>query len=116
MDLKIECADRRGVQIRMPFNPVFCLDEEGTILHGGVLTTLLDSAFGLANFLAIDNVQTMATLDLRVDYLRPASSRADVIVLAIVTGRPATSHSEVGKSGLTPLIAKRSPEDRRPLP
>jgi uncharacterized protein (TIGR00369 family) len=82
MDLKIERADRKGVKIRMPFNPVFCLDEEETILHGGVLTALLDSAFGLANFLKIDDIQTMATLDLRVDYLRPASSRADVIVLA----------------------------------
>jgi len=82
MDLKIERADRQGVEIRMPFNPDFCLDEEGTMLHGGVLTALLDSAFGLANFLAIEDVQTMATLDLRVDYLRPASSRADVIVFA----------------------------------
>ncbi|OUS05414.1 phenylacetic acid degradation protein [Rhodobacterales bacterium 52_120_T64] len=82
MDLKIEQADKNGVQIRMPFNPDFCLDEEGTMLHGGVLTALLDSAFGLANFLAIDDVQTMATLDLRVDYLRPAKSRADVMVFA----------------------------------
>tara|TARA_E500000318_G_scaffold78156_1_gene73066 strand:+ start:24014 stop:24502 length:489 start_codon:yes stop_codon:yes gene_type:complete len=82
MDLKIERADRKGVEIRMPFNPDFCLDEEGTMLHGGVLTALLDSAFGLANFLAIEDVQTMATLDLRVDYLRPARSRTDVIVFA----------------------------------
>jgi len=82
MDLKIERADWQGVEVRMPFNPGFCLDEEGTMLHGGVLTALLDSAFGLANFLAIEDVQTMATLDLRVDYLRPASSRADVIVFA----------------------------------
>ncbi len=82
MGLIIERADPQGVQIRMPFNPDFCLDEEGTMLHGGVLTALLDSSFGLSNFLAINDVQTMATLDLRVDYLRPASSRADVIVFA----------------------------------
>jgi acyl-coenzyme A thioesterase PaaI-like protein len=31
---------------------------------------------------AIEGVSTMATLDLRVDYLRPAYSRADVIVRA----------------------------------
>lgn len=82
MNLRVEHADSERVQIRMPFNPDFCLDEAGTMLHGGVLTALLDSAFGLANFLAIDGVQTMATLDLRVDYLRPARSRADVIVEA----------------------------------
>ena len=82
MNLKIERADRNGVLLRMPFNPDFCLDEAGTLLHGGVLTALVDSAFGLANFLAIDDVLTMATLDLRVDYLRPAKSRADVMVFA----------------------------------
>ena len=82
MDIQVEQANLEGVLIRMPYNPDFCIDEEGTILHGGVLTALLDSAFGLANFLAIDDVQTMATLDLRVDYLRPATSRADVMVSA----------------------------------
>ncbi|PCH69657.1 MAG: phenylacetic acid degradation protein [Rhodobacteraceae bacterium] len=82
MDLKVEKAEAGGVEVRMPFNPDFCVDDEGTMLHGGILTALLDSAFGLANFLAIDNVATMATVDLRVEYLRPAQSRADVIVSA----------------------------------
>ncbi len=83
MDLQVDKATRGGVTIRMPFNPNFCVDDEGTLLHGGVLTALLDSAFGLANFLAIDDdVQTMATLDLRVEYLRPAKSGADVLVFA----------------------------------
>ena len=82
MNLKIEKAEATGVEIRMPFNPKFCVDDEGTMLHGGILTALLDSAFGLANFLAIDNVENMATVDLRVEYLRPAQSRADVIVFA----------------------------------
>jgi uncharacterized protein (TIGR00369 family) len=66
----------------MPFNPSFCTDEDKTLLHGGVLTALLDSVFGLANFVAIDGISSMATLDLRVDYLRPAKSRADVMVRA----------------------------------
>lgn len=82
MRLEIESPRRDGVRIRMPFNPDFCSDEEQTMLHGGILTALLDSAFGLANFLAIEDVQTMATVDLRVEYLRPAQARADVIVEA----------------------------------
>ncbi|MBV1896389.1 MAG: PaaI family thioesterase [Rhodobacteraceae bacterium] len=82
MDLKIEKAARDGVRLRMPFNPDFCADDEATLLQGGILTALLDSAFGLANFLAIEDVENMATLDLRVEYLRPAQSRADVIVFA----------------------------------
>lgn len=82
MALEIEEVSTQGVQVRMPFNPHFCVDREQTLLHGGILTALLDSVFGLANFVAIEGVSTMATLDLRVDYLRPARSRADVIVRA----------------------------------
>jgi len=82
MNLAVEEVGRDGVLVRMPFNPDFCIDAEQTLLHGGVLTALMDSVFGLANFVAIDGVSTMATLDLRVDYLRPAQSRADVMVRA----------------------------------
>ncbi|GGE79752.1 MULTISPECIES: PaaI family thioesterase [Pseudomonadota] len=82
MGLEIEEVSIEGVRVRMPFNPDFCVDRDQTLLHGGILTALLDSVFGLANFVAIEGVSTMATLDLRVDYLRPAHSRADVIVRA----------------------------------
>lgn len=82
MALEIEEISTEGVQVRMPFNPDFCVDADRTLLHGGILTALLDSVFGLANFVVIEGVSTMATLDLRVDYLRPAHSRADVIVRA----------------------------------
>lgn len=82
MALKIEEVSPEGVLVRMPFNPDFCVDSAQTLLHGGILTALLDSVFGLANFIAIEGVSTMATLDLRVDYLRPAQSRADIIVRA----------------------------------
>jgi len=82
MALKIEEVSAEGVLVRMPFNPDFCVDRDQTLLHGGILTALLDSVFGLANFVAIEGISTMATLDLRVDYLRAAQSRADVIVRA----------------------------------
>ena len=62
MDLKIEKVAIDGVLVRMPFNPSFCADEEKTLLHGGVLTALLDSVFGLANFVAIDGISSMATI------------------------------------------------------
>lgn len=82
MNLRIEGLGPDGVTVRMPFNPIFCIDEPPTLLHGGVLTALLDSVFGLVNFIEVDDISTMATLDLRVDYLRPAQSRADVLVRA----------------------------------
>lgn len=83
MALDLEEVSVEHVQVRMPFNPNFCVDSDQTLLHGGILTALLDSVFGLANFVAIDGISTLATLDLMVDYLRPAASRADVIVRGI---------------------------------
>jgi uncharacterized protein (TIGR00369 family) len=46
-------------------------DPERGILHGGVITTLLDSVAGTAAYSQIDEGVALATLDLRIDYLRP---------------------------------------------
>ncbi len=82
MELKVIKADVNDVLLKMPFNKDFCADAAGELLHGGILTALMDSAFGLANFLAVPKLQATATLDLRVEYLRPAKSQADVMVFA----------------------------------
>jgi uncharacterized protein (TIGR00369 family) len=47
-------------------------DPERGVLHGGVVTTLLDSVCGTAVFAGGQPNSTVATLDLRLDYLRPA--------------------------------------------
>lgn len=52
------------------------------VLHGGVITTLLDATCGLAVFMALPEPDSMATLDLRIDYLRPATPRRDVQAVA----------------------------------
>jgi uncharacterized protein (TIGR00369 family) len=47
-------------------------------LHPGALTVLADSACGLAVGAALQERAPFATLDLRMDYLRPAGPEADV--------------------------------------
>lgn len=42
------------------------------IVHGGVITALLDTLCGLATMTSVPEGTALATLDLRIDYLRPA--------------------------------------------
>jgi uncharacterized protein (TIGR00369 family) len=58
--------------LRCPYRPELIGDPTTGVIHGGVVTTLLDSVCGLACFLGLDEPQAIATLDLRIDYLKPA--------------------------------------------
>lgn len=55
---------------------------ETGVLHGGAITSLLDACSGAAVFLKMQSPIPIATLDLRIDYLRPATPRRDVIARA----------------------------------
>ena len=47
-------------------------------LHGGVLSSLIDVAGGLAAWSVLANDESVSTVDLRVDYLEPAGLGADL--------------------------------------
>lgn len=53
------------------------------VVHGGVITALLDSCYGLAIFVKLNKLRPMATLDLRIDYLKPATPGREIFGGAI---------------------------------
>ncbi len=72
-----ECVARLPYDHRLAGNP-----EDG-VLHGGVITTLMDTAGGSAAFSVARQGQAVATLDLRIDYLRPAHPPDPVVGKAL---------------------------------
>jgi uncharacterized protein (TIGR00369 family) len=55
---------------------------ETGLVHGGVITTLLDSAGGVAAFSVVPQGNSVATLDLRIDYLTQAKPGQAIYGLA----------------------------------
>jgi uncharacterized protein (TIGR00369 family) len=62
----------------LPYRPVFVGDTSTGVLHGGVVTAMLDESCGMAVQLALDGSRAIATLDLRIDYQKPATPGLDI--------------------------------------
>ncbi len=56
----------------LPVRPEHVGDPRRPALHGGVLSTLIDTAGGIAAWSALGTGEAVSTVDLHVDYLEPA--------------------------------------------
>ncbi len=68
--------------MRLPWNPELVGNPETGVLHGGAITALVDATCGASVFFKMRESIPVATLDLRIDYLRPAEPGRDVIARA----------------------------------
>jgi uncharacterized protein (TIGR00369 family) len=68
--------------VRCPYAPDLIGDVETGVVAGGVVTTLLDHTCGHAVLAALDTFRPIATLDLRIDYLRAAEPGCDIVAYA----------------------------------
>ena len=64
--------------IMLPYRAELIGDPVRRVVFGGAITTLLDHASGLAVACALDVLRAIATVDLRVDYLRAAAPGLDL--------------------------------------
>ena len=74
----VSVSPARG-SLEVPWREDLVGDPDTGVIAGGVVTTLLDHTCGLAMSAAAGSEPfSTATLDLRIDYMRPAAPRAGV--------------------------------------
>ncbi|WP_404335456.1 PaaI family thioesterase [Sphingomonas sp. MMS12-HWE2-04] len=66
-------------ELLLPYRPELVGNVETGVLASGPVLTLMDMATSLAVWLKLGGFRPHATLDLRIDYLRPAKPDATVI-------------------------------------
>jgi uncharacterized protein (TIGR00369 family) len=70
--MRVVSSDASGVVLTAHAGPEHLGEDAGTALHGGVVATLLDTAATFA-LIAVTGTD-WSTVDLRIDYLRPAAA------------------------------------------
>lgn len=68
--------------VRIPYDERLVGNPDTGVLHGGVITTILDNASGMAVQSTFTDWMSIATLDLRIDYMRPATPGRDLFAAA----------------------------------
>jgi uncharacterized protein (TIGR00369 family) len=66
----------------LPARATWTGDAERRLIHPGCLSVLADTACGVAVGTALEALEPFATLDLRMDYLRPAIAETDLVCRA----------------------------------
>jgi uncharacterized protein (TIGR00369 family) len=77
--MKVVEVGPRTATVRLPYRPELVGDPVRKVVFGGVITTLLDHASGIAVFMSLTEMKPIATLDLRIDYLRAAEPGRDLV-------------------------------------
>ena len=105
--LKVESTDPDAPKLRFDMRPDLIGNPRRQILHGGVISAVLDVAAGFAIHLAVSKSRdehaadgqfpTIGTIDLHVDYLRPGRGKYFIATGRVVRlgNRVAVAHMEL---------------------
>ncbi len=78
LGLRGESVSEGRCVIRLPVRGELVGDPRRPAIHGGAISSLIDTAGGVAAWSALGEDETVSTVDLSVDYLAPAGLDGDL--------------------------------------
>lgn len=79
LNIRFHARSREWIELALPFSPELVGDEESGVIASGPIIAMMDIATSLAVWNQTRSFAPHATLDLRIDYLRPARPGQTVI-------------------------------------
>ncbi|NIF27236.1 PaaI family thioesterase [Pantoea sp. Tr-811] len=74
LQMRVAQADAQGITLELPWSPSIVGNPQTGAVHGGALTTLMDTTCGMATLCVLPRFEVCPTLDLRIDYMHPAEA------------------------------------------
>ena len=78
LNMRVAQADTNGMTLVLPWSPAIVGNPQTGAVHGGALTTLMDTTCGMATLCVLPRFEVCPTLDLRIDYMHPAEAGKDI--------------------------------------
>ncbi|WP_411566511.1 PaaI family thioesterase [Pseudomonas orientalis] len=78
LGITVHAATQEGMTLVLPYGAHIVGDPRTGALHGGALTSLMDTACGMATLCVLPEFEVCPTLDLRIDYMHPAEPHKPV--------------------------------------
>lgn len=120
LGLKFEGQEGRAQKMSVDWREDLVGNPQTNVIHGGVITTLIDVTSAIAVAAQLPKLESLATLDMRIDYMHPATPQQRVYCRAEcykLSGQVAFVRSVCFQdSAEEPLVLGMATFMRTPLP